>query len=473
MSQTVLFAPIHGAALLEMLPIAEKLTEDGFYEPFFFVFRETSSEHLGCLYDRGIRVIGPKAEGHTNSKKQREQVDSKKEIVKIFFIIDQFFKRLFSLTMFSFLWHLIRFGHHFIKAKTILKSEAVVAVITVGDRHVGWETAIIKAANQLHIPSLIVPFAMSAPKVVVEYRLRKSDSEKYYIRSVFDRLILHFFPNWVHESHRGKLFFVPPSIALAAQSWGIMPKNPWALGGGEATCMAVESPAAKQMFFQQGISEAKMVVTGKPSLDRIYDIFQSQSIEKIRDTLDVDPGKPIILCSVPQLGEHGLLSWEAHWQEIDFLFSALTSQKEAKVIFSLHPKSDPEAYRPYIEKYGGILARRRIYELLPLCALFVSTYSSIVAQAIACGKPTIVIDFCDLEFPFYAQESGVFILHERKRLAPTIERLLTDNSYYEKMSQAQRNRGPKWALLDGRNTQRIIDLLYKLIDCPDVRWCPN
>jgi hypothetical protein len=467
MSQTVLFAPIHGAALLEMLPIAEKLAEDGRYEPVFFIFREISFEHLDCLHELGIQMIGPKVERARHPQNQGDQIDSEKEIAKTFLVADQFkhwFKKLFSLKTFSFLWHLIHFGYQLIKAKRLLKVQSVVGVVTIGDRHVGWETAIIKAANQLHIPSLIVPFAMSAPKVVIEYRLRKSDSDKYYIRSVFDRLVSRFFSSWVYEFHKDKLFFIPPGIALAAQSWGLMPKNPWVLGGGEATCMAVESPAVKQMFFQQGISEAKMVVTGKPSLDRIHDIFQSQSIEKMRDTLDVDPGQPIILCSVPQLGEHGLLAWDAHWQEIDFLFSVLTSQNEAKVIFSLHPKSDPEAYRPYIQKCGGILARRRIYELLPLCDLFVSTYSSIVAQAIACGKPTIITDFYDLNFPFYTQEPGVFILHERKTLASTVEHLLTDTSFYEQLAHAQRHRGPEWALLDGQNTQRVVDLLFKLIE---------
>jgi UDP-N-acetylglucosamine 2-epimerase len=260
------------------------------------------------------------------------------------------------------------------------------------------------------------------------------------------------------------LFFIPIGNALAAKFWGIMPKNPWTLGGGAATCMAVESSRLKKMFTEQGVPEHKMVVTGKPSVDHIYTLMQRADVDKMYQEWGVTRKQKVILCSVPQLAEHGLLPWKEHWQEIDFLFATLTAQPDSVVILSLHPKSDPIQYKPLAEKYGAIIAKQRIYALLPACDIFVATYSSTVVQAIGIGKPTIVVDFYDLNYTLYDDVPGVTVVNQRKQFGVTLNRLVTDHEYYERLSQHQWESGSEWVLLDGQCTRRVVDLIKQLAE---------
>jgi glycosyltransferase involved in cell wall biosynthesis len=205
------------------------------------------------------------------------------------------------------------------------------------------------------------------------------------------------------------------------------------------------------------------VVTGKPSVDRIYERMQRLEASELRRELGIRDDQPVILCSVPQLGEHRLLTWFEHWRETEFLFATLTQQPGAAVILSIHPQSDPEAYRPLASKYGAVIARQRIYDLIPVCDILVATYSSVVVQAIGCGKPAIVIDFYGLGFNYYDNEPGVLVTRDRDQLTPAIQRLIYNRPYYEQMAEAQRQRSPEWVLLDGQCTQRVVDEIYQMV----------
>jgi hypothetical protein len=474
MKSSILFLPFHATSLLEMLPIAQKLADDDRYEPVFFIYRDISYSHLQVLRQQNFRMIGPKAptfpqksDLETSSSEVSPSSDSSQG-TKTF--RKRLVKKGLQFFPISFLFYFVLFGFQLISARMILRRTAVELLILIGDRHPGWETALVKIANQRGIPSLIVPFAISHPRSDAENRLRASDAEAYALRSRFDRYLSRKYPHWVYELDGRPWFFVPASIALAAKFWGMMPDNPWAIGGGSATQMAVESPKLKADFIEQGIPPEKMIVTGKPSIDQVYQLLHSVEASQIRQELGVSREQPLVLCSVPQLGEHGLLPWDQHWKEIEFLFSALAEQNLAPVVLSLHPKSKAEDYRPLIEKYGLILTNRRIYEILPLCDLFVATFSSVVMQAIGIGKPTVVVDFYGLGYTIYDQEPGVLVIRERAKLIPIMQRIISDRGYYQQLVQAQQKRAPEWILLDGRSTDRLIETIDQLIEKKDQTY---
>jgi hypothetical protein len=349
------------------------------------------------------------------------------------------------------------------RSRRLLAAEHVDAVLVMGDRHIGWETALIKAANERDLATLIVPFAISDPDSDIQGRLRKADLDLYRASSLMDRLAQRFYPDWVRESPAGPLYFFPIGEALAAQALGMMPQRPWSIGGGAARRMAVESPLALKNYVKEGIPRQKMVVTGKPSNDQIVVQMNLLDPAELRAELGLHRTQQMILCSVPQLAEHKLLPWEDHWQEIEFLFASLSQVEGARTILSLHPQSDPDRYRELADQYGAVIANRRIYDLVPICDLLVATYSSVVVQAMGCGKPALVVDFYGLDFSYYDNEPGVVILKDRNALVPTIKRLVRDRFYYQQLAEAQKRRAREWILLDGHSTQRVVDELYQML----------
>lgn len=228
--------------------------------------------------------------------------------------------------------------------------------------------------------------------------------------------------------------------------------------------MAVESPHLHRMFIEQGVPEEKLVVTGKASLDQVFEAMQPASRSRIREELGIPPERRVLLCAVPQTAEHGTMSWTQHWQETQFLLATFARLNGVSVVLSLHPKSKPSDYRPFAERYGAILGKRRVYELLPNCDVFVAGFSSTVMQAVGLGKPAVVVDFFGLGFPAYEDLSGVIILRSRDKLRSTLVRLFSDAEYYSVLAEAQRQRASDWVLLDGKCTERIAEELCRLIE---------
>ena len=466
MSQKILFVPTHGGSLLEMVPIAQKLVSDNTFEPVFLISSDIQDRHLDILSRNNIRKIHSNNQGkilgpgisdkefvYSSNLNEPRDMGYKKRVLR----------KLLSLEWVSFIFYLIKYARILYRSRRLLASEDVAGVLVVGDRHIGWETALIKTANERDIPTLIVPFALSDPGSDAVGRFRKENVNLYKTSSFIGQLFRRKFPSWVQETDNGQLYFYPIGEALAAQLLGIMPKHPWTLGGGDARRMAVESSNVFKNYLEEGIPSDKMEITGKPSVDQIYSQIQEMDGSKTRDELGIQSNQKMILCSVPQLAEHSLLSWEEHWQEIDFLFSSLTGEPGVALVLSLHPQSNPKMYHKIADKYGAIIAPHRIYELIPICDFLVSTFSSVVVQAIGCGKPAIIVDFIGLNSPYFDQEPGVIVIHERDLLIPTVKKLLYDDNAYQQLADSQLNASSKWILLDGKCTQRVTDLLYEML----------
>jgi len=467
MSRQILFVPLHTPSMLEMMPIAQRISDDGQYQPCFFIYRDFPDERIEQIRQNGFTAIGPRLSNQPTREKDNSSSLAENEArtswwrekVKILARWAQ------SITITSFVFNLITYYGTLRKARQLLDQQSIAAIIIIGDRHVGWETAVIKAANQDSIPSLIVPYALSDPKGSATFRLRQTENDsQYFAESISGRWVEKKHPNWVFSYNGRRLLYLPTGAALAAQVLGIMPENPWTIGGGAASRMAVESQRLRKMFLDQGIPSEKMVVTGKPTIDQIFQGNQGHMRQTVRDELDIPADRSVILCAVPHLGEHGFLPFSQHLKEMDTLISVLVSQPDVSVVLSLHPKSDPTQYIPIAERHGALIASRRIYDLLPACDIFVAGFSSTIMHAVGVYKPSIVVDFYGLNFTFYNDAPGVIVLKDRENLAVTLQKLFDDRGYYDHLVQEQKRRAAEWIMLDGQCTYRVVDLIYDTIN---------
>lgn len=456
----VLVIPKSKGSLLETLPVASALLQEHTLEPLYFIESKRADILLQVLAEHRLMALAPSGEpflpAATGASFEIKRHDSPLR------------PRTLRQEVFRWLPEIFRLLNHY---RALLKDARAIldrypeirALVVMGDRHVGYETAFIRAANERGIPSLILPFASSFPEAAAEPRLREEGFRRKYGVTTLGRAILaSLFPRWVYRHKDQRMFFRPPVDALAAWWYGLMPQNPWTLGGGFATRMTVDSEESLAMFVRQGMDPAKMVVTGRPSADDVARTLRLADPAIIRRELGIPEGRRVILCSVPQLAEHHLLPWNRHWEEIDFLFSTMTEQ-DAAVVLSLHPKSDPENYQPRAEAAGALISTRRVYELLPACDIFVASYSSIVAPAIALHKPSVVVDFYDLGYPPYDGAPGVAVLRERKAFGPHLRKLLADPDFFAAQVRKQEAEGHRWAMLDGECTRRVKEELLRLV----------
>lgn len=456
----VLFLPLSNGNLLEMLPVAKAMREAGTYEPVLALDAKVASlmplaDGMKTVRTDGSSLnpraaISPDKSPETENMTQRMKPASPKQ--KIFLLLPSFFQSL------------LLFRSEKRRAQRLFgRLQTVSLVIVAGDRNIGIETAVIAEAHRRNIPSLIVPFAMSFPEASAEPRLRTGPAGgKYGTQTIVRKILARLFPSWIWIYKGVPLFFQPPSFAVAAWMLGMMPAKPWMIGGGLATKMAVESDALHDQLRAQGMPAEKMIVTGKPGLDDIARQIAVVNIMDIRKKLGIAPEEKVILCSVPNFAEHDLLPWDRHLIEMQFLFDGM-AKTGAKVILNLHPRSDRTRYQPLADKAGLTISDERVYSLLPACDILVTSYSSTVAQAIALCKPSVVVDFYGFEYPVYDHAPGAIVLKDRETFFPTLRRLLTDAGYYESNVREQRKSGAAWAMLDGKNTERVMAVATRLI----------
>lgn len=460
----VLFVTFAKASLLETLPVARALVAGGALTPLYYLNPKHAGATAPILGRERLKAIGPEGEAYVpeaapEDARASAEDDGDPEEAGL---------RTVRRKAYSLLPGFARSLRHFRglgrTARSILdRLPSVRALLLISDRKVGIETAFVRAANERGIPSLIVPFADSFPEALAEVRIRDAESRKKHLASgPWRRFLAWRFPGWIFR-HKGQdLFYSPPGDLLAAKFCRMMPRNPWTLGGGFATRMTVDSERSREVFERQGIPPAKLVVTGRPSADDIARTLREADAGALRRELGIPEGRRIVLCGVPQLAEHGLLSWEKHWEEMDFLFRTLASSGAAAVL-SLHPRSDPALYRERAARAGAIVASRRVYEILPACDVFVAHYSSIVAQAVALKKPCVVVDFYGLGYPVFDTAPGTTVVRARDAFAPVLKRLLDDPAFYEEQRRRQEQEGGRWAILDGGCTNRVVDELLKLV----------
>ena len=466
----ILLLPQNNASFAEFVMLSKEIQRSARQMPLFLIHWQDSKEAIEVCKKLGFEYILYGISEH--QQYPSEQLDVKDKnwpdnlLKKQLFSLKKKIVRFFPVQFVLYFRQFVRDKHF---ARKVFRNYRLDCILLIGDRHIGIETAIINLANNNGIPSLIVPFALSdKPSGVVYRKLQQNWKKTYGVDRSITRILKRMKPEWVYHQDGQMILWNPLAWMLAAQINGIMVKDPWSLGGGKAWKMAVESKRIMDNFQLEGIKVEKMIITGKQGMDESAAIWQDQSRYRkaIFEHFGFDKDDPLVVCSVPQMGEHDLLPWDDHWAETEFLFERLAnSHPNLNVILSLHPKSEIQNYLPLAKKYGLRIADEHRYnQLIPVCDVFVATYSSTVTLAIACQIPTIVIDFYDFNYDLFDDVAGIEVVREHEQFMPTLEKLFNDQSYYNRLVDGQAEAAKIWARFDGRATERILNLINDLVE---------
>lgn len=454
-----------------MLQIAEGIENRGIYSPLFLFTWEDGGRSIKICRERGYQysLQGISEQSNNSDGEIAKPVEKPTQISRWTSVTNRVKIKLKNSFAVMFLFYLIQFLKikHFVS--NFLSEKRVVCLVLIGDRHIGIETALVREGNLWGIPSLIVPFGFADEESSFVYRQALHNWQKIYgMTTYINRFIANIKPEWTY-THKGEtLLWNPPSWLISASITGLMPNKPWTLGGGAAWYMSVESQYHKDSFCKQGVPRRKLFISGKPRYDSSAEMWKNQKTARshICQEMNIDVNKPILVCSVPQMGEHDLLPWPEHWDEIDFLFSSLGElQPDVNVLLSLHPKSDFSQYEPRAKQYGLMIAQNHSYDqLIPVCDVFLATFSSTVTLAIACQKPTIVIDFYSLNYDIFDDMAGIVVCRKHEDMIAVLNRLFNDDEYFQQMVAGQTKSAEYWARFDGKSTERILDEIDLLID---------
>jgi hypothetical protein len=473
--RTVFLLHASAASLQELLIVAEAMHHDQRYRPVLILTSKSLEEYVARNAPPGLDILRWYSSKDSSATEAEEAVPATpkmpnlhvaRKIVALLRTIGR--KALYAPSPLSDLATLVSGARtiHFlrqelVRVRRVFEQYQPVALLLSSDRRGGTESTFIRVAREYQCFKLVVPFAYSEAEGSAILRknwpLCQGGSNPQILLKYLVQIL---YPGQVHVSPSGTFLFYPPATTLSLAAMRMLSPNPWQSGGGFSDLTGVLSEAERNRYQQMGVPKEKMIVTGQPSLDSLYQVATNGQglVSRLSETYCIDSRRKRILCAVPQLAEHGFLSWERHWKEITFLVSSLT-QTGAHILLSLHPKSDPERYVFLEKQYGVRILREPLRMVLPAAHLFVATFSSTIQWAVLLGIPSVVVDFYGMNYPMYDHLPGVLKVTNKAVLVRVLRSVLENPSYYDYLKREQQKAAPTIARFDGQATQRILDLI--------------
>ena len=483
---TVLFyaAGVAHTGVREWLPSAEMLKTKG-YDSVFIVDEHCPERwtekclHSGARCRIGLREVAQAGEARKGIPAPVQSVGIARRVLRILY-------RRLGFVRWLETW--VHLKQHCTFAAELLARERPVAIMLYTDSFSLQASALVKAANEAHIPTVVCPLAGGFPKGSVALRRDAPDFVNVFsLKPLRNRVMARLFPNWVVDFYGERMLYRPVRESLVATMLGILPRRPWSRVGGNATYVTVMSDKERHVLLEEDVPTHKLVVTGRP----LFDALQQHLLEGLRcrtrilRELGADANKTIILISMPWRSHHPasrtwgyqMWPWDVQWREYEFLLEACARLPDVEVVLSFHPGAPAKEFSPLAEKHGARIAwQQEIVELVASCDIFVAEASATLQLAIGARKPALLLYYYDeYDRSFRSarydhavtsvySDSGVLVVWKREELSSLLQRLVSDKTFYERLAQAQERAARHWVTLDGNCTARLVHQLLSAIE---------
>ena len=334
-------------------------------------------------------------------------------------------------------------------------------VLILPEDNVDYPTgALIRAAKEQRVPSLIVPYTIANAEEIAEAYW---DNPDYSLSRWRNRLASWLYPRWIHEHKGRKLLPLPPGQILAIESLGLAPPLPWVINSGSADCIAVENPFMLRYYLAAGLPRERMVVTGALADDVLFrriDLTAGGSRQSGASTR-----RPVLLCALPP-DQYRSRRRTAEFESYEALVRAwatdLAGVPGFDVVVRLHPRT-LNGDVPYLEsEYGLRVSTDDTAALVAGCDVFLASVSATIRMAIAAGKPVINYDCYRYRYSDFVDVPGVITVEHRDAFRAALARL-ADGRSREDVAARQREFAAREFPLDGHSGTRLLALIEALV----------
>lgn len=407
-NDTILFVPHYKGSTETLLLLAEYMRNKVRIEPLFLIYFDDNQQVIKQLEEKSINYVLHKPSS-----------------VAAIPLLGKLIKPLFDLPY----------------ARRLCREHgAVRGLICVTESNV-IEYALIAVLNKMNLPTVVLQWAQSVPREYYAH-LRMRD------QSLPDRCFSGLKNLMRHSTDR---------------VLGI--KRPVSYGSGGAKYFAVMGEYYRELFESEGVASDKIVVTGHPEHDVLYQLRQKQTdldyIDRQCELFGLDSSVPVWIVAREAIRHFELLDEERDRSDMRAIFDILSScRKNEQVILKLHPRDDAAFYRFIEEEYPfvRIIHECDLYSLISLCELYLAQISSTMMWALALGKIVITYDFNNQPYWHYFRDKAGLIrvdspaalrdvMHtfyiDKTRLADTVDHV-ADNHYM---------------CIDGKAKERLCSLL--------------
>ena len=129
------------------------------------------------------------------------------------------------------------------------------------------------------------------------------------------------------------------------------------------------------------------------------------------------------------------MSWEKHWNEIEYIIKSFTCNKDYNIILSLHPRCNQHLYEKKLAYLNIPIASEPLKSLLPISDYFACQWSGTTTWGVLLNIPTLVMNWfgiSNLGYEFI--EDKVLIVNEKSKLSNSIKYLIRNKKIYKNLN---------------------------------------
>lgn len=227
--------------------------------------------------------------------------------------------------------------------------------------------------------------------------------------------------------------------------------------------ISVPGDFIRDLVVSCGVDENRVVVTGRPTYDALIRTEEKFNKIEICRKLHLDPTRKIVVYCTENLPL-------VDTQEIVYaVCNAVKNFPDVQFIIKVHPSELSMSIYEKVSKEVGVRAlitkESNIYEVLYICDLMMTGFSTTALDAMILDKSVITLNFTGLRDPIPFAESGAAIgVYKEKDLEPAIKDGLYDDSMKERLRHdRERFVYEQTYLKDGKATERIADLAERMV----------
>jgi len=323
------------------------------------------------------------------------------------------------------------FYYHTLKRRFRSLQTVPSIIFTNGDRHIFLEQAALKYGIKNDIPTVVLNYTQSAnSESLLIGKMKKTAGVLKSQISMWGRFLERLAPqNYIYDGSE-RFSFYTPEVAVTLKLFGTLSENPWEMGCGKSRYIMASSLEEKESWVKRGVKTEKILVA--PTLAQIY-LQKSFNNKKLilnnmmrEDGLDIS--RQNLVFAVSQLWEHGMIDDKHHFynQLLDIVKSLRTTG--CNLFLSLHPKMKKDDYL-FLEGERTKILNKRLHDVLPVFDLLVAVNSSTLYWAVACGIPSVNLNFWGLDTSIYASYESINNVTNIDQMLGVVSCLLSqDNS---------------------------------------------
>jgi UDP-N-acetylglucosamine 2-epimerase len=225
--------------------------------------------------------------------------------------------------------------------------------------------------------------------------------------------------------------------------------------------IATMGEKVKKAYVNSGIEPDRIDIAGVAHFDRMFNRDKDKDARVLADN-GIDSSKKIIVFAT----QHSVIEME---EMLIGVIKAILKMQNVLLVVKVHPAEDITFYQAIAEKFHDsrihIVKTIDLYALISNCQLFITQFSTTALEAMMLDKPVITINLSGKPVTVpYAEEGASLGVYKYEDIEPAILKALNDKEIRNKLKAGRYKFVREWAgEPDGKASQRIVDLMKKLI----------